>query len=90
MVCISRTDEKDKNLFVKENIRKSRWNLYSQLAIENHTLRCLNAEYDLTDLCNSKLKSQPCTLLDTNEVVQIGFDVSDKYVQITSILSLAM
>ena len=78
MHCISRTDDKDKNLFVKENIRKSRWNIYSQIAIENDTLKCLNEVYNLTQLCNHQIGSnaplQPCTLLDTNEVVNIGLD----------------
>ena len=80
MHCISRTDDKDKNLFVKENIRKSRWNIYSQIAIENDTLKCVKEAHNLTDLCTDKLPNQstnrlqPCTLLNTYEVVDIGFD----------------
>ena len=35
--CISRMDDKDKNLFVGEQVRKRRWNLYSQITIENDT-----------------------------------------------------
>ena len=75
MHCISRTDDKDKNLFVRENIRKSRWNIYSQIAIENDTLRCLNEAYNLTDVCNAEDRSKPCTLLHTNEVVDITMSI---------------
>ena len=75
MLCISRTDDKDKNLFQDENNRKRRWNLYSQIAIKNDKLICANETYALTDICyNSMNGSQPCTLLDTNEAVVIGFD----------------
>ena len=73
MICISRIDDKNKNLF-EEKSRKSRWNLYSQIAIENDTLKCLNEVYDLTKICYLGSNSQPCTLLDTNEVVDIGMD----------------
>ena len=73
MFCISRTDEKDKNLFV-QNDKKRRWNLFSQIAIENDTLRCSDNSYALAEICNNQVGSQPCTLLDTNEVVDIGYD----------------
>ena len=68
MVCISRRDDRDKNIFVEKTDRKSRWNLYSQIAI------CATEAYDLTEICstNSKSKIQHCTLMDTNEVVEIG------------------
>ena len=69
--CISRTD-KDKNL-EQEIDRKRRWNLYTQIAIENGTLRCSTEVYNLTKLCSKQVGTQPCTLLDTNEVVDIGF-----------------
>ena len=74
MVCISRRDDKDRNIFVEETDRKSRWNLYSQIAIENDKLICATEAYDLTEICstNSKSKIQHCTLMDTNEVVEIG------------------
>ena len=74
--CISRRDDKDKNLFVEKNDKKMRWNLYSQIAIENDTLICAKELYNLTDICNDFTGSrpQPCTLLDTNEVVDIGLD----------------
>ena len=73
MNCISRID-KGKNLFVHENNRKIRWNLYSQIAIENDMLICAKEAYNLTDICYAEFdpKPQPCTLLDTNEVVDIG------------------
>ena len=72
MNCISRIDEKEKNLFVEK--RYSRWNLYSQIAIENDTLVCAKERYYLTDICHDRDTSKPlpCTLLDTNEVVEIG------------------
>ena len=74
MNCVSRIDDKDKNLFVEENNKKGqRWNLYSQIAIENDTLRCSNEVYALKELCNSRAGSHLCTLLDTNEVVDIGY-----------------
>lgn len=73
MICISRTDDRDKNLFVEGNDRKRRWNLDSQIIIENDTLICSNEVYPLTEICNRLSESQPCTLLDTNEVVDIGF-----------------
>ena len=38
------------------------------------TLRCSNELYALTEVCNHKTGSQPCTLQDTNEIVDIGFD----------------
>ena len=72
MSCISRTDAIDKKLFVQENNRKARWNLYSQITIENDTLKCVNESYPLIDLCHLNVGSQPCTLRDTNEVVDIG------------------
>ena len=75
MNCISRIDDKDKNLFVTGNDRKRRWNLYSQIAIEKDALICSNEVYDLTDLCtNDSHLLLLCTLLDTNEVVDIAFD----------------
>ena len=75
MICISRTDDEDKNLFVDKNRnRKGRWNLYSQIAIENDVLRCGKETYSLTSVCNDLVGTQPCTLLDTNEVVDIGSD----------------
>ena len=76
MNCVSRRDDpRDKNIFVQENGRKGhRWNLYSQTVIENNTLKCSNETYSLTKLCQSDSLSQPCTLLDTNEVVDIGQD----------------
>ena len=76
MNCISRRDEKDKNLFVEGNEGKGRWNLYSQIAIENDTLKCAKEAHNLTDICSDGLGDTPlpCTLLDTNEVVDIGKD----------------
>ena len=77
MNCISRKDDKDKNLFVAKTDRKSRWNLYSQIAIENDLLICAKEKHHLTDICNDNSgynETQTCTLLDTNEVVDIGFD----------------
>ena len=74
MNCISRLD-KGKNLFVQENSRKIRWNLYSQIAIENNMLICAKEAYNLTDICyfqTAHSESRLCTLLDTNEVVDIG------------------
>ena len=82
MNCISRRDDKDKNLFVDKTNRKSRWNLYSQIGIENDLLICAEKAYNLTDICNYKsgeIKTQKCTLLDTNEVVDIGYDYYLKY-----------
>ena len=74
MNCISRTDDKDKNLFQQGNQQIRRWNLYTQIAIENNTLICGKETYPLTDLCNYAAGEQLCTLLDTNEVVDIGSD----------------
>ena len=73
--CISRIDDKDKNLFVEENNKGQRWNLYSQIAIENDTLICAKEKYPLEKICHDESDSQPCTLKDTNEVVDIGYDV---------------
>ena len=72
--CISRKD-KDKNIFLEKTDRKGRWNLYSQIAIENDKLICAKNEYNLTDICNTYagyIEQQPCTLLDTSEVVDIN------------------
>ena len=76
MNCISRRDHKDKNLFVEKNDKKSRWNLYTQIAIENDTLFCVKESYKLTDICYTEFgfNTRPCTLRDTNEVVDIGND----------------
>ena len=76
MNCISRKDDKDKNLFVAKTDRKSRWNLYSQIAIENNKLLCSKEVYNLTDICNENSRNveQPCTLMGTNEVVDISID----------------
>ena len=75
--CISRRDDRDKNLFVTEkNIRKRpRWNLFSQISIENDRLICANTEYSLTNICHGLAGKQLCTLLDTNEDVDIGLDI---------------
>ena len=75
MDCISRTD-KANNLFVEEKDGYGRWNLYSQIAIEKDKLRCSNQVYDLTEVCKDQNLAgvQLCTLLDTNEVVNIGFE----------------
>ena len=67
----------DKNLFVGNTDRKSRWNLYSQIAIENNMLVCAKKAYKLADICNSDsgyIEPQRCTLFNTNEVVDISFD----------------
>ena len=74
MNCISRIDDKDKNLFVQKSDRKSRWNLYSQIVIENDLLICAEKSINVTDICKNHVKTQLCTLLDTNEVVDIGFN----------------
>ena len=76
MNCISRRD-KEKNLFVETTTRKSRWNLYSQIPIENDMLVCAKTVYKLTDICKLEIfdyNPKTCTLLDTNEVVDIGYD----------------
>ena len=75
MNCISRRD-KDKNLFEETTDRKTRWNLYSQILIENDMLICAKKAYNLTDICNTNTNNEPqtCTLLDTNEVVDISYD----------------
>ena len=74
MNCISRRDDKDKNLFVEKTDIKGRWNLYSQIAIKNDMLICAKKEYKLTDICRDDISPISCTLLDTNEVVDIGYD----------------
>ena len=77
MNCISRIDVEDKNLFEKTD-RKGRWNLYSQISIENDNLICAKETLHLTDICNidsRDIKPQKCTLLDTNEVVDIGLNL---------------
>ena len=76
--CISRRD-KDKNLFLDKTYRKGRWNLYSQIAIENDMLMCAKKAYNLTDICYyhslaNNIEPQTCTLMDTSEVVDIGYD----------------
>ena len=79
MKCVSRRDHRDRNLFVEETDRKGRWNLYSQIAIENNMLICANKAYNLTDVCNyfpGYIEPQTCTLLDTNEVVDLSVDYS--------------
>ena len=84
MNCISRRDAKDKNLFVQENTIQRRWNLYSKITIENDSLKCAKANetYPLIKLCNDQAGSQPCTFQDTNEVVDIGYDLlSLRYVE---------
>ena len=77
VICISRIDDKDKNLHVQDNDEKRRWNLYSQIAIENDLLICAEEAYNLTDICKTSRQQlpQPCTLLDTNEIVDIGLDM---------------
>ena len=77
MNCISRRDKDDKNLFVERKNVKERFNLYSQIVIENHTLHCAHESYSLSQICNSQAENQPCTLRDTNEVVYIGFEFNE-------------
>ena len=78
MNCISRRDHTNKNLFVEKNDRKDRrWNLYSQIAIKNDMLVCDEKAYNLTDICHNTpgyYEPKSCTLLDTKDVVDIGFD----------------
>ena len=74
MNCVSRRDDKSKNLFVEKTDRKTRWNLYSQIAIENKKLLCAKKAYNLEDICHVLTESQPCILLDTNEVVDISYE----------------
>ena len=71
--CISRNDDKDKSIQVQENSRKGRWNLYSQIAIEDDKLKCAKEQYHLTDICKKVRNTQPCTLQDTNEVIDISY-----------------
>ena len=71
--CISRIDKNDKNLFKEKDIRR-RWNLFTQITVENNKLQCAEETYPLTELCHDATPSQPCTLKDTNEVVDINFD----------------
>ena len=83
MNCISRRDDKSKNLFVEKSDRKSRWNLYSQIAIENDLLICAKEAHNLTDICIAVpgvIEQQTCTLMDTNEVVYIGLEIYPKYI----------
>ena len=82
MNCISRRDDKSKNLFVEKTDRKSRWNLYTGIAIENDLLICAKESHKLTDICNAYSgynEPQKCTLLDTNEVVDIGLGFYSRY-----------
>lgn len=76
MTCVSRRDYEDKNLFIQRKYSKDRWNLYTQIAIENNTLICANESYPLTEICHSLSGSQPCTLKNTNEIVDIGANPS--------------
>ena len=55
-----------------------RWNLYPQIAIENATLKCAFETYALTDICHSFSSTQPCTLKDTNNVVDIGIAIQGR------------
>ena len=72
MTCISRTDNSTK-LFLQEKSVNRRWNLYSQVTIENNTLFCSNQAYPLTQICCHGCDVlQPCTLTGTNETVDIG------------------
>ena len=77
MNCISRIDDKDRNLFQQEKEHRRRWNLYSQIAIENDRLKCLDKTYGLTEICSSVGIAKPCTLLDTKEVVDLVFVFSE-------------
>ena len=72
--CISRKDQSDKNLFVQETDSNHRHNLYSQTRIEDDRLICANESYLLTKMCYGDTGSQPCTLLETSEIVDIGYD----------------
>ena len=74
MNCISRTDGWYKYHFQPKNSRKARWNLHSEIAIENSILKCARENYTLTDICSSMFFEQPCTLLNSKEVVDIGMD----------------
>ena len=75
MNCISRRDKKDKNLFRQDkSYSNTRWNLYSQIDIENNTLQCVNESYSLTDICVDISEPKPCTLKLTNEFVDIGYN----------------
>ena len=76
MNCISRRDHKDKKLFLQGNKNIRRWNLYSQIGIENDKLICANEIHNLTELClvDNNVESKFCTLKQTNEIVDIIFD----------------
>ena len=74
MTCISRKD-KDMNIFSNEmTLTGRRWNLYSQILIENDTLVCADETYLLTEICFNSFRTLPCTLHGTNEIVDISWD----------------
>ena len=77
MVCISRRDKKVKNFLEETRNVNKRYNLYTQIHIENNTLLCVNESYSLEDyyLCDiDDVSEKPCTLYGTNEIVDIGYD----------------
>ena len=77
--CVSRIDETDHKVFhPKGKNQGRRWNLYSQIAIDNDTLHCAKESYDLTEICDDNKgfwgSTKPCTLQDTNEVVELDYE----------------
>ena len=66
MKCISRNDM-NRNLFLQDTYK--RWNLYSQIGIQNGTLVCANEKYPMTELCHRDhgdvVPTRPCTLAST-------------------------
>ena len=63
------------NIFSNEiTLTRRRWNLYSQILIENDKLVCANETYLLTEICFNNGEKQPCTLHGTNEIVDISWD----------------
>ena len=78
-MCVSRIDVTDHEVFhPKGKNQGRRWNLYSQIAIDNDTLHCAKESYALTELCDDNKgffgSTKTCTLQDTNEVVELDYE----------------
>lgn len=72
ITCLSRKDP-DKDLFANvEKQRKKRWNYYLWIDIKNGTLICQNETYPINELCEEQSGSQPCTLPNSNDIVELN------------------
>ena len=71
MLCISRRDP-NKNIFSNHKKNKMRKNFFTMINILNGRLNCAKESYYLEEMCYDQSVFKPCTLIGTQENVDLG------------------